>query len=112
MKTCRGKLLDICALGLEELVDDIVITDELGGPQFRKPCDIAFRVMQRRWGVPFGRMAYVGDNPAKDFHAPRQLGMMSVWLRGDGLYGDAGDDVGDMAATPTTSSLSEVLDLV
>lgn len=27
----------IKALGLEELVDDIIITDELGGIQFRKP---------------------------------------------------------------------------
>ena len=38
--------------------------------------------------------------------------MMSVRLRGDGLYGDAGDDGGDMAATRVVSSLPEVLDLV
>ena len=48
-----GQRNKIKALGLETLVDDIIITDELGGDQFRKPCDIAFRIMQRRWRIPF-----------------------------------------------------------
>ena len=73
-----GQRNKIEALGLETLVDDIIITDELGGEQFRKPCDIAFRIMQRRWGIPFEQLMYVGDNAAKDFQAPRQLGMQ--WL--------------------------------
>lgn len=80
----RGK---IDALGLTELVDDVVVTDELGGAMFRKPCDIGFRVMQRRWGIPFDRMLYVADNRAKDFRAPRELGMRSLYFEnGDGLY--------------------------
>lgn len=32
----------IVALGLDRLINDAIITDELGGVQFRKPCDIAF----------------------------------------------------------------------
>lgn len=87
----EGQRAKLAALGLEGLVDDVVVTDELGGPRFRKPCDIAFRVLQRRWGVPFERMAYVGDNSAKDFQAPLQLGMRALWFdnpeglhRGDG----------------------------
>lgn len=83
----EGQRAKLDTLGLWDMVDDIIITDELGGPQFRKPCDIAFRVMQRRWRIPFESMAYVGDNPAKDFQAPRQLGMKCVWYRNtDGLY--------------------------
>ena len=66
------------SLGLDNIVDDIIITDALGGEQFRKPCDIAFRIMQRRWGIPFEQMMYVGDNLNKDFQAPKQLGMQ--WL--------------------------------
>ena len=83
----EGQHNKINALGLEEIVDDIIITDELGGSQFRKPCDIAFRILQTRWKLPASEMVYVGDNPAKDFQAPQQLGMKSVWVKNtEGIY--------------------------
>ena len=83
----EGQRKKLAALGLDALVDDVLITDELGGEAFRKPCDIAFRILQRRWGLPFENLLYVGDNPAKDFQAIRQLGMHSVCVtRPDGLY--------------------------
>lgn len=82
-----GQKKKLQALGLDKLVDDIIITDELGGTQFRKPCDIAFRIMQRRWGIPFEQMVYVGDNAEKDFQAPKQLGMRTLYFENeDGLY--------------------------
>ena len=85
----EGQRNKIKALGLESLVDDIIITDELGGPQFRKPCDIAFRVMQNRWRLPYEQIVYVGDNLNKDFQACRQLGMRWKYFRNeDGLYFD------------------------
>ena len=85
-----GQRNKISALGLEELVDEIIITDEIGGAEFRKPNDISFRIMQRKLKVPFEKTVYVGDNPQKDFHAPRQLGMQSVWFENkDGLYSNA-----------------------
>lgn len=84
-----GQKRKLQALGLDKLIDDIIITDELGGTRFRKPCDIAFRIMQRRWGLPFEQMVYVGDNAGKDFQAPKQLGMRSVFFRNiDGIYFD------------------------
>ena len=82
-----GQKKKIQALGLDKLIDDIIITDELGGTQFRKPCDIAFRIMQRRWRIPFEQMMYVGDNAGKDFQAPRQLGMRSLHFKNEnGIY--------------------------
>lgn len=73
--------------GLDDVVDDIIITDELGGVQFRKPCDIAFRILQNRWRLPFEQIVYVGDNPNKDFMGPKQLGMKFLWFKNtDGLY--------------------------
>ena len=67
--------------------DDFTIADVLGGTQFRMPCDIAFRIMQTRWNLYASQMVYVGDNPAKDFQAPQQLGMKSIYFRNlDGLY--------------------------
>ena len=83
----EGQRAKLDALDLWDMVDDVVITDELGGLQFRKPCDIAFRLIQRKWGIPFEELAYVGDNVTKDFQAPRQLGMRCVLLEtGKGLY--------------------------
>lgn len=83
----EGQRNKLKALGLDALIEDIIITDELGGVQFRKPNDIAFRIMQCRWKLPFEQMIYVGDNPTKDFQACKQLGMR--WLLADnpdGLY--------------------------
>ena len=83
----EGQRNKIKALGLDTLIDDILITDELGGPQFRKPCDIAFRILQLRWNIPFDQLLYVGDNPVKDFLAPRTLGMKTIWFKNpEGLY--------------------------
>lgn len=43
-----GQRKKLKALGLDEMIDDIIVTDELGGIQFRKPNDISFRIMQNR----------------------------------------------------------------
>lgn len=83
----EGQHNKIKALGLDRLIDDIIITDELGGIQFRKPNDISFRIMQCRWKLPFEQMIYIGDNLNKDFQACQQLGMRWVLFdNSDGLY--------------------------
>lgn len=83
----EGQRAKINVLGLEAMVDEIIVTDEIGGAQFRKPCDIAFRIMQKKLDVPFEAMVYVGDNPKKDFVAPQNLGMKSIWFKNsEGLY--------------------------
>ena len=85
----EGQRNKIKALGLDSTIDDLIITDELGGIQFRKPCDIAFRIMQNRWRLPYEQIVYVGNNLNKDFQACRQLGMRWKYFRnGDGLYFD------------------------
>lgn len=92
-----GQRAKIRALGLDELVEDILVTDELGGEQFRKPCDIAFRILQRRWRLPFEELLYVGDNPDKDFQAPMQLGMRSLYVENpEGLYFREGAQAEDL----------------
>lgn len=89
----EGQRNKIQALGLESLVDDIIITDELGGVQFRKPCEIAFQIIQRRWAISFSELVYVGDNIMKDFQAPQQLGMKSIsFICKNGIYRNDGID--------------------
>ena len=81
----EGQRNKIEALGLD--VDDIIITDELGGVQFRKPCDIAFRIMQRKWRISASQIVYIGDNCRKDSKAPKQLGMKYLLFDNkEGLY--------------------------
>lgn len=81
----EGQRNKLNVLGL--IVDDVIITDELGGVQFRKPCDIAFRILVTRWRLNPADVVYIGDNPSKDFQAPRQLGMKSVlFANSDSLY--------------------------
>ena len=106
----EGQRKKIDALGLNDLVDEIIVTDELGGPLFRKPCDIAFRIMQRKLGVPFGSMVYVADNPVKDFAAPCQLSMQTIWFDNpDCLY-----PVPDGARIPDRriTAIAEIAELV
>ena len=96
----EGQRNKIKALGLNKMVDDIIITDELGGVQFRKPCDIAFRIMQTRWKIPYEQIVYVGDNPNKDFQACKQLGMRWRYYRNtEGLYYESYAELGDVATS-------------
>lgn len=86
----EGQRAKLEALGLNNLVDHIIVTDELGGAQFRKPCDIAFRIMQRQCNVDYSQMLYVADNPQKDFRACQQLSMQYLWFKNcDGIYIDS-----------------------
>lgn len=83
----EGQRAKIAALGLEELFDEILITDELGGPEYRKPCPAGFERLAEELGTELSRMAYVGDNIDKDFIAPEALGMGCIWFRNpEGLY--------------------------
>ncbi len=83
----EGQRAKIEALGLSPFFDAIIVTDELGGPAFRKPSEVPFREMQRRLGLPFASLVYIGDNIKKDFIAPQALGMQSIHFRNrEGLY--------------------------
>lgn len=87
----EGQWAKIDVLGLRDLFDEIIVTDEQAGHgdvmKFRKPNSICFEIMQRRLGIPFEKMAYVGDNLKKDFQAPQALGMKCIYFRNeDGLY--------------------------
>ncbi len=81
----EGQRNKMAALGLD--IGNVIITDELGGIQFRKLYDIGFRIMVTRWRISLEKIVYVGDNLAKDFKASQQLGMKSVYFENaDGMY--------------------------
>ncbi len=83
----EGQRAKIKALGLEQYIDHIIITDELGGIEYRKPNEKAFVLMKEYFRMEYSAMCYVGDNIRKDFIAPDKLGIKSIWFRNtDGLY--------------------------
>ena len=83
----EGQRAKITALQLWDMFDEIIITDELGGIEFRKPNPRAFELMQQKIRIPFERMCYVGDNAKKDFIAPNHLGIQTIYYENkNGFY--------------------------
>lgn len=83
----EGQWNKIKALGLEKYCDYIIVTDELGGIEYRKPCEIPYKKMLQELGIQAQEAIYVGDNIAKDFVAPNKLGMFTIMLENNkGLY--------------------------
>lgn len=61
--------------------------------------------MQRRWGIPFEQTVYVGDNTEKDFQAPKQLGMRTLYFENeDGLNFN-----GETVEIETIKKVSEIV---
>jgi putative hydrolase of the HAD superfamily len=71
------------ALGLASIARPLVLTEILGDG-FCKPHKAAFELVASC--VEAKQFAYVGDNPAKDFTAPKQLGWMTVRVRRPGGF--------------------------
>ena len=65
------------ALGLADLFDEIIFTDELGQDAW-KPSTKGFERILKAFDVRGEEAMYVSDNPYKDFLATQQLGMHSV----------------------------------
>ena len=82
----EGQRNKIKALGLEEMMDCIIVTDEMGGVEYRKPNPKAFKVMKDVLGMEFDEMIYIGDNPAKDFCIKSVYPITTVQLITEGIY--------------------------
>ncbi|NLX24037.1 MAG: HAD family hydrolase [Phycisphaerae bacterium] len=95
------------ALGLATRIEHIILTDQWG-PAFWKPHPRAFGIMQERLGCAGLACVYIGDNPGKDFLAPRRLGWQTVQVcRSGGLYGQVQAPEGGEPAC-RVSSLDEL----
>lgn len=70
----------VAALGIAFACDPIIVTSDHEGVR-PKPDASAFALIQQRWGITPASLAYVGDNPLKDFAAPHRLGWRTVRVR-------------------------------
>jgi putative hydrolase of the HAD superfamily len=68
------------ALQLAEQVNLVIVTDD-HGIEYRKPHPYAYRRVSKASGCDHAECVYVGDNPAKDFFAPRVLGWDTIRIR-------------------------------
>jgi putative hydrolase of the HAD superfamily len=73
------------ALGLEALVDAVVLTDVGNGRNTWKPSPWGYETLERRFGA--ANYVYVADNVEKDFVTARILGWYTIELRrNDRMY--------------------------
>jgi HAD superfamily hydrolase (TIGR01549 family) len=72
--------LKLDAVGLRGFFQAVVFTEAMGR-EFWKPSLAGFKRIADQLGVDHSQCCYVGDNPAKDFVAPRQLGWRTVQLK-------------------------------
>lgn len=70
----------IKSLGLETLIDIIIYTDQWGR-EYWKPSIKAFEEASKILGLTHSELCYIGDNPEKDFLAPRSLGWCTIRYR-------------------------------
>lgn len=73
----------------DKYFDKIIITDLLG-KEFWKPHPKSFEMMKEYFNVEWDEMAYVGDNPQKDFYISKAYPLRTVRiLRDNSVYKDS-----------------------
>ena len=80
--------LKIKSLGLENIMNKIILTDSLGPrKKFWKPNTYGFKLLLDHFKVEANQACYIGDNLNKDFIAPEKLGMVTILFQNkNGLY--------------------------
>jgi len=79
----KSQARKVSALGLDQWLSPVVLTSELG-PRAGKPSTEAFKLIEVRHSLSGAECVYVGDNPAKDFKGPKNLGWRTVRIRRPG----------------------------
>lgn len=96
----------VTALGLQNLVDIIIYTDELGR-EYWKPHPLAFQQAVTMLGIKPAEAIYVGNDPAKDFAGPNSIGMFSVHLCRNGVPEEC-----DCEANTHINTLAEIIQII
>lgn len=106
----EGQQNKIDSLNVSGLVDKIILTDTLGGKEYRKPNVKAFELMAEYFGASLDEMLYVGDNPRKDFVVGK-YGITTVRLFSGGVYRNC-DYAEGIKENKQISSLGELIEVI
>lgn len=94
-------------LGLDDRVDEIVVTDERAG--WAKPASHAFSFIEERFATRPDECTYVADNPLKDFAAPARLGWSMIRIARPGaLHATLGMPAGLSDRVPIVTDLESI----
>jgi putative hydrolase of the HAD superfamily len=89
--------LKVQALGLEKYFKCIIYTEQLGR-QFWKPSPVGFEKLMETLNAKPENIAYIADNPMKDFIAPNKLGFSTIQIIRSGcIHRESCDKVGAAA---------------
>jgi len=89
--------LKVQVLGLEKYFKCIIYTEQLGR-QFWKPSPAGFEKLMETLNTKPENMAYVADNPMKDFIAPNKLGFSAIQIiRPAGIHTESSAEPGAAA---------------
>lgn len=106
-ETQRNK---INSLKLENYVDEIIVTDELGR-EYWKPHPKAFEKIRKKLNIDFNEMVYIGDNPQKDFYISEVHPVKTIRIYTNGLYKESDYYLG-VTETYTINDLSDLVKLL
>ncbi|MDX6254976.1 MAG: putative hydrolase of the superfamily [Frankiales bacterium] len=99
----------VAALGLDALVDHVVISDEIGGRATRKPSPAPFLRALELCGTSAEEAVHIGDRPAKDVAGAAAAGMRCIRVR-TGEYAETLDGTGTRAPWGTAATFAEAVD--
>jgi FMN phosphatase YigB (HAD superfamily) len=91
--------------GLAPLFDAVLCSEEVG---LAKPDPALFRLALERLSAEPEEAAMVGDSLGSDIVPAKALGLRTVWIRGDRIFGRGGDE---RTADAVARSLEEALPL-
>ena len=100
----------VAALGLDRLVAHVVVSDELGGRDLRKPHPAPFRRALSLLELPADLVVHVGDRPGKDVAGAQAVGIRAVRVR-TGEYAGQPDPAG-LRPWRSTGDLTEAVALL
>ncbi len=105
----RNKLISL--FKGKRLFDKIILTDELG-KEYHKPDERSFIMMKEFFNAEWEDMAFVGDNPKKDFFIRERYPILTIRvLKEDGVYRNS-DYLEEVREKFLVHSLLEIPDIV
>ena len=102
----------IAALGLENLFDVIICTDELGREHW-KPSTIPYKVALDLLQVTPLEAIYVGNDPSKDFIGSNSIGMLTIQVKRQIQQEPMPDKIPELAGAKfVVKGLEEILPII
>ena len=106
-----GQNNKIDCLGIREIFDKIIITDDLG-VEYRKPNVKPFVLMSEALGVKYEEMLYIGDNCSKDFAVMKELPIYTIQILHSGRIYESSSYLYGIKPTKSIISFKQLIETI